>query len=197
MRTQEMALLTHDTLLLPEGRVEIRVIDPRYLSMIAESLKGHYPLVFGMSKVDCELPCYEAATQCEVIDFNQLDDNSLGIVIEGKQRVRVLSAAQRRNGTWISRVLPCNNWQHEPIYGEFELISAALEQFYQVNPELFGLYENDVHLEDASWVSQRWLEVLPLYNQDKLRLLNQPNCHKTMNFVLELIKSHARDNQHS
>ncbi|WP_028765568.1 LON peptidase substrate-binding domain-containing protein [Shewanella fidelis] len=197
MQTQEMALLTHDTLLLPEGRVEIRVIDPRYLSMIAEILKGHYPLVFGMKKANAELPCYDMATQCEIIDFNQLDDESLGIVLEGKQKVRVLSAAQRRDGIWISRVLRSNNWQQEPIYGEFELISAALEQFYEVNPDLFGLYDNDIHLEDATWVSQRWLEVLPLYNQDKQRLLNQPNCHQTMNFVLELIKSHARDNQHS
>ena len=197
MQTQEMELLTHDTLLLPEGRVEIRVIDPRYLSMIAEILKGHYPLVFGMKKANAELPCYDMATQCEIIDFNQLDDESLGIVLEGKQKVRVLSAAQRRDGIWISRVLRSNNWQQEPIHGEFELISAALEQFYEVNPDLFGLYDNDIHLEDATWVSQRWLEVLPLYNQDKQRLLNQPNCHQTMNFVLELIKSHARDNQHS
>ncbi|ABV85876.1 LON peptidase substrate-binding domain-containing protein [Shewanella pealeana] len=197
MQTQEMALLAHDALLLPGGRVEIRVIAPRCLNMIAETLKGHYPLVFGMSKANSNPPCYETATQCEVIDFNQLDDDSLGIILEGKQRVKILSAAERRDGTWICRVLPSNNWQQEPIYGEFELISAALQQFYEVNPELFGLYENDIHLEDASWVSQRWLEVLPLYNQDKLRLLNQPNCHKTMNFVLELIKSHARDNPHS
>lgn len=191
MRTQEMALLMHDTLLLPEGRVEIRVVDPAYLSMIAEVLKLHYPLVFGMSKANSYPPCYEMATQCEIIDFNQLDDDSLSIVLQGKQRVRILSAAQRRDGVWISRTLACNNWQQEPINGEFELISAALEQFYKVNPELFGLYDNDVHLEDASWVSQRWLEVLPLYNKDKLRLLNQPNCHQTMNLVLELIKSHV------
>ncbi|MCL1094020.1 LON peptidase substrate-binding domain-containing protein [Shewanella kaireitica] len=191
MRTEEMALLTHDTLLLPEGRVEIRVVDPAYLSIIAEVLKLHYPLVFGVSKANSQPPCYEMATQCEIIDFNQLDDDSLGIVLEGKQRVKILSAAQRRDGVWISRTLACNNWQQEPIIGEFELISAALEQFYEVNPDLFGLYENDIHLEDATWVSQRWLEVLPLYNKDKLRLMNQPNCHKTMNFVLELIKSHA------
>ena len=191
MRTEEMALLTHDTLLLPEGRVEIRVVDPAYLSIIAEVLKLHYPLVFGVSKANSQPPCYEMATQCEIIDFNQLDDDSLGIVLEGKQRVRILSAAQRRDGVWISRTLACNNWQQEPIIGEFELISAALEQFYEVNPDLFGLYENDIHLEDATWVSQRWLVVLPLYNKDKLRLMNQPNCHKTMNFVLELIKSHA------
>ncbi|WOT05548.1 LON peptidase substrate-binding domain-containing protein [Shewanella youngdeokensis] len=191
MRTEEMALLTHDSLLLPEGRVEVRIADPAYLSMIAEVLKQHYPLVFGMSKANSHPPCYDTATQCEIIDFNQLDDGSLSVVLLGKQRVRILSAAQRRDGVWISRTLACNNWQQEPIYGEFELISTALAQFYEVNPALFGLYDNDVHLEDATWVSQRWLEVLPLYNKDKLRLLNQPNCHQTMHFVLELIKSHA------
>ncbi|MFT5788711.1 MAG: Lon protease-like protein, partial [Shewanella sp.] len=114
MRTEEMALLMHDTLLLPEGRVEIRVVDPAYLSMIAEVLKLHYPLVFGMSKANSNPPCYEMATQCEIIDFNLLDDDSLGIVLQGKQRVRILSAAQRRDGVWISRTLACNNWQQEP-----------------------------------------------------------------------------------
>lgn len=191
MRTQEMALLTRDALLLPDGRLEIRVVAPCYLSMIAEVLKGDFPLAFAMRKANSQPPCYTIATQCEIIDFNQLEDDSLSLVLEGKQRVRILSAAQRRDNIWIARTLPCSNWQEEPISGEFELISAALEQFYAVNPDLFGLYADDVHLEDATWVSQRWLEVLPLYSKDKLRLLSQPNCHQTMNFVLELIKSHV------
>ncbi|SQH78409.1 putative ATP-dependent protease La (LON) domain protein [Shewanella benthica] len=190
MRTQEMALITRDAVLLPDGRLEIRIVGPAYLKVIADVLKGKYPLAFGMLLPNGSPPCYPNATQCEIIDFNLLNDDSLGIVLEGKQRVKVLSAAQNRDGVWITRTLPCNNWGEEPIRGEFELISAALEQFYEVNPDLFGLYSN-LHLDDATWVSQRWLEVLPLYSKDKQVLLNQPDCHKTMNFVLELIKSHA------
>jgi Lon protease-like protein len=115
----------------------------------------------------------------------------LSIVLEGRQRVNILSAAQQRNQVWIARTLPCPNWRNEPIAGEFEIISAALEQFYEVNPDLLGLY-TQTHLEDASWVSQRWLEVLPMYNKDKLVLVEQPNCHKTMDFVLQLLKSHVQ-----
>lgn len=190
MLTQEMALIARDDLLLPGGRIEIRVAGPSALSLIAEVLKGHYSLAFAMSRINETPPCYPLATQCEIIDFNQLDDDSLGVVLEGIQRVKVLSAAKRRDGNWIARTLACSNWQEEPIRGEFELISAALQQFYDVNPALFELY-GDLHLEDATWVSQRWLEVLPLYNRDKQVLVNQPDCHKTMNFVLELIKSHV------
>lgn len=190
MRTQEMALLTHDALLLPDGRLEIRIVEPRYLRMVAQVLKGELRLAFGMFKANSRPPCYPIATHCEIIDFNQLEDDSLSIVLEGHQRVKILSAVEDKDKLWIAKALPCLNWAEEPISGEFEIISAALEQFYEVNPDLFDLYSN-VHMEDAAWVSQRWLEVLPMYNKDKLTLLNQPDCHKTMDFVLQLIKSHA------
>ncbi|MFB2641191.1 LON peptidase substrate-binding domain-containing protein [Shewanella bicestrii] len=190
MQTREMALIMRDALLLPQGRVEVRVVEPGQLRMVAEVLKGKYDLAFAAMKPSGTPPCYPTATQCDIIDFNQLEDDSLSIVLEGRQRVSIISAAQTKDKLWMSRTLPCQNWQEEPIEGEFELISAALEQFYEVNPDLLELY-SQVHLEDAAWVSQRWLEVLPMYNRDKLVLVNQPDCHKTMDFVLQLIKSHV------
>lgn len=190
MQTREMALLMRDALLLPQGRIEVRVVEPGHLRMVADVLKGRYDLAFAAMRPRGSPPCYPTATQCDIIDFNQLEDDSLSIVLEGRQRVSILSAAQAKDKLWMARTLPCRNWQEEPIEGEFELISAALEQFYEVNPDLLELY-SQVHLEDAAWVSQRWLEVLPMYNKDKLLLVNQPDCHKTMDFVLQLIKSHV------
>ncbi|WP_445946250.1 LON peptidase substrate-binding domain-containing protein [Shewanella sp.] len=191
MQTTEMALLVQDAVLLPDGRIEVRIVSPSQLTMIANVLRGQYSLAFAAAKAHSPLPCYVTATQCDIIDFNQLEDNSLSIVLEGRQRVKILSAAQQRDQIWIARTLPCANWRNEPIAGEFEIISAALEQFYEVNPDLLGLY-TQTHLEDATWVSQRWLEVLPMYNKDKLVLVEQPNCHKTMDFVLQLLKSHVQ-----
>jgi Lon protease-like protein len=191
MHTTEMALLIQDAVLLPGGRLEVRIVSPSQLTMVASVLKGQYALAIAAAKSHSLLPCYVAATECGIIDFNQLEDDSLSIVIEGRQRVRILSAAKQRNQVWIARTLPCPNWCNEPIAGEFEIISAALEQFYEVNPDLLDLY-TQTHLEDASWVSQRWLEVLPMYNKDKLVLVEQPNCHKTMDFVLQLLKSHVQ-----
>ncbi|MBR9728377.1 LON peptidase substrate-binding domain-containing protein [Shewanella intestini] len=190
MRSQEMALLVQDAVLLPSGRVEIEIVSPSELNQIARVLKGHFPLAFGALKASGDLPCYMTATQCNIIDFNQTDSGALSVILEGHQRIKILSTGQRSDGALMARTLACPNWQHEPIKGKFEIISAALEQFYQVNPELLDLYSH-IHLEDASWVSQRWLEVLPMYNRDKIMLADQPNCHKTMNFVLQLLKSHV------
>ena len=190
MRSQDMALFTHDVLLLPNGRLEVRVVDPANLSIIADVFKDKCPCAVGMFRADGNPPCYSIATQCDIIDFNPLQDETLSVVLEGKQRVKVLSGSQQADGHWIVKTLCCPNWTPEPITDEFALISLALEQFYEVNPELAELY-SDTQLDDASWVSQRWLEVLPMYNKDKIKLLNQPDCHKTMDFVLQLIKSHA------
>ncbi|GIU02978.1 ATP-dependent protease [Shewanella morhuae] len=190
MQTREMALLMRDGLLLPQGRVEVRIADPGHLRMVADVFKGKYALAFAAMRSRGSPPCYPTATQCDIIDFDQLEDGSLSLVLEGRQRISILSAVQAKDKLWIARTLPCRNWQQEPIKGEFELISAALEQFYQVNPDLFELY-SQVYLKDAAWVSQRWLEVLPMYNKDKLVLVNQPDCHKTLDFVLQLIKSHV------
>ncbi|MCL1142279.1 LON peptidase substrate-binding domain-containing protein [Shewanella gaetbuli] len=190
MQSREMALFIQDGVLLPNGRLEFKVVLPDQLALVASVFKGEYGIAFAAQKNSGNLPCYRTITECRIIDFNQLEDDSLSIVLEGVQRLKVLSAAKLRNQMWIARTLVCPNWRHEPIAGEFEIISAALEQFYEVNPDLYELY-SQVYLQDASWVSQRWLEVLPMYNCDKLRLVEQPNCHKTMDFVLQLLKSHV------
>ncbi|NKF49248.1 ATP-dependent protease [Shewanella sp. WXL01] len=190
MQSQEMALIVQDAVLLPSGRLEIEIVSPGELKQIARVLKGHFPLAFGAERKNADLPCYITATECRIIDFNQTESGSLCVVLEGHQRIKILSVGQHRNGTYTARTLACPNWRQEPISGEFEIISAALEQFYQVNPELLDLYSS-IHLEDASWVSQRWLEVLPMYNRDKIMLADQPNCRKTLDFVLQLLKSHV------
>jgi len=104
MHTQEMALLTYDALLLPGGRLEIRILDPITLSMVADVLKGKYPLAFGMRNNVAMPPSFPIATRCELIDFNQLEDDSLSITLEGKQRVKVLSAKQEKDGRWLAKV---------------------------------------------------------------------------------------------
>lgn len=196
MHTNEMVILTRDALLLPLGRTKIRVVEPHYLKMVAEVLKGRYPLVFGMHRVHGKLPCYPYGTECNIIDFNQQKDGALELILEGIQKVKIMSAEQRKDKVWIAKTRSYDNWLPESITGQYEILSAALEHFFQANPELSKLY-TQINLEDATWVSQRWLEVLPLYNNEKLRLVCQPNCHRTLDYVLKLIQSHVNKKDNS
>ncbi|MGL4474195.1 MAG: LON peptidase substrate-binding domain-containing protein [Shewanella sp.] len=186
MKIEAMSLFSSDMLILPRGRREIRVVQPQHLVTIVECLKLQQQLAIAMES-ESNPPCYPIATQCHIIDFNQLADNSLSIVVEGIQRVRVVSSMKQKDGRFMLHTLPSQHWQSEPLVGEYHIVSLALQEFFKVHPDLFDLY-GDTHLQDASWVSERWLELLPMYNSDKHQLLSQPDCHKTMNFVLSLIQ---------
>ncbi|WP_299011816.1 LON peptidase substrate-binding domain-containing protein [uncultured Shewanella sp.] len=196
MHTEEMVILTRDALLLPLGRIKVRIVEPHYLKMVAAVLKGKYPLIFGMHRVHGKLPCYPYGTECDVIDFNQQKGGALELVLEGKQKVKIISAVQQKDKIWLAQARRYDNWVSESITEQYEILSAALEHFFQANEALSKLYTH-INLEDATWVSQRWLEVLPLYNNEKLRLVCQPNCHRTLDYVFKLIQSHVNNQDNS
>jgi uncharacterized protein len=180
-------LIRLDNWLLPGGRQEIHVIEPDLLRLVAEHLKNQADIVVGViADEDQSLPCYRIATECKIVDFFQLDDGSLSIVIEGIQRVRILDI-QNILGSYQVTVRPLPNWPSEPMSEDFEVLAQALLDFYNTNPSISELYSH-IHLEDLNWVSQRWLEVLPMYHQDKQRLIKEENCQKAVTFVKHLIQ---------
>ncbi|ADN74691.1 peptidase S16 lon domain protein [Ferrimonas balearica DSM 9799] len=189
MKRIEAALLPIDDPVLPEGRKELRIVTPGQLRMVAASLKDGSSLAVCMSREEGDMPCYPIATLVDVVDFFQLDDDTLSVVVEGRQRVRVLNTWAAPDGVWMGETLTMTNWPSFPLDNNFSVLGEALRRLYEAQPELGHLY-HDPHLEDASWVSQRWLEVLPLVEQEKQRLMGQPDCGKTMQYVLSLILSH-------
>ena len=77
MQSREMALFIQDAVLLPNGRLEFRVALASELSLVASVLKGEYGLAMAALKSNSNLPCYRSVTECEIIDFHKLEDNSL------------------------------------------------------------------------------------------------------------------------
>ncbi len=186
----ETALLPIEAPVLPKGRKELRIVTPGQLRMVASSLKDENVwLVACMNRDEADMPCYPLATQVRVVDFHQLDDDSLAIVVEGVQKVRIDEVWADRDGVWRGRVLPQPNWPSRPLGDNYAMLGQALQRLYEAQPALAGLYPNP-QLNDACWVSQRWLEVLPLIEKDKQMLMGQPDCRKTMQYVMSLIRSH-------
>ncbi|MBL6735082.1 MAG: LON peptidase substrate-binding domain-containing protein [Shewanellaceae bacterium] len=179
-------LIRLDSWLLPGGRQEIQVVDPDLMRAITEHLKSKMNLVVSVISHGHAMPCYKIASECKVVDFFQLEDSTFSVVLEGIQRVKVI-AVQHHLGAYQVTVNPLPNWPSQPISEDSEILAEALLEFYSANPEISGLYSH-IHLEDLNWVSQRWLEVLPMYNQDKQVLLKEPDCHKAAYFMKHLIE---------
>ncbi|SHH97055.1 LON peptidase substrate-binding domain-containing protein [Ferrimonas marina] len=190
MERIEAALLPIEAPVLPQGRKELRIVTPGQLRVVAESLRSGKPcLVACMNREEGDLPVYPVAAQVQVVDFYQLEDDTLSIVVEGLQKVRISDVWAAPDGVWMGKVLPMPNWPSRPLGDNYAMLGEALKRLYDTQPDLADLY-SDLMLEDACWVSQRWLEVLPLMEQEKQMLMEQPDCRKAMQYVMSLILSH-------
>ncbi|WP_345334719.1 LON peptidase substrate-binding domain-containing protein [Ferrimonas pelagia] len=193
MKRIEAALLPIEAPVLPQGRKELRIVTPGQLRMVANSLKDDNAwLVVCMNRDETDLPCYPVATRVRVVDFHQLDDDSLSIVVEGIRKVRISDVWAATDGVWMGKVLPLPNWPPRPLADNYAMLGEALKRLYDSQPALGELYPQ-LALDDACWVSQRWLEVLPLIEKDKQMLMEQADCCKAMQYVMSLIRSHQTE----
>ncbi|WP_095497110.1 LON peptidase substrate-binding domain-containing protein [Paraferrimonas haliotis] len=189
MRTERTNLIILEQWILPQGRLELRITQPEVMQLVVDHFKQDTPIALGVINEEAtanSLPCLRYATACRIIDFFQLDDNTTSFVFEGLHRLRVVATHLVSESLWKAQVIRLPDWPSYPLASEYEVLSTALKYFYEENPDLLELYP-DAQLDDANWVSQRWLEVLPIIAQDKQALLSQPNCQQAMSFVLKLI----------
>jgi Lon protease-like protein len=112
-------------------------------------------------------------TLVKVVDFEQLADGFLGITVEGKQRFRIQQCWVEHDGLRKAEVELLDNWQARQLEGEYACLGSQLRRVYRQFPQLEALYPEHF-FNDISWVTQRWLELLPL----DVTLYEALICHK-------------------
>ena len=70
--------------LLPDGVLPLRIFEPRYMRMIAESSKRGMGLcLLGKAQDGGFSPLLAIGTRVEIIDFDLLADNTLSVTLKG------------------------------------------------------------------------------------------------------------------
>ena len=111
----------------------------------------------------------EIGTLARIVDFEQLDDGLLGITARGERRFRIVHVHQESDGLNVCQV----EWREDEVRAEVppqhavlaELLRRAIEQIGPAYGELTPAYE------DATWVSMRLAEILPLAPIERQELL--------------------------
>jgi Lon protease-like protein len=167
-----IALFPLNTVLFPGGPLRLRIFEPRYLDMVSRCMRedcgfGVALIVAGREAGAAQT--VEIGTLARIVDFEQLDDGLLGITARGERRFRILHVHQESDGLNVCQV----EWRNEEARAEVppqhavlaELLRRALEQIGPAYGELTPAYE------DASWVSMRLAEILPLAAIERQELL--------------------------
>lgn len=185
----KVPLFPLNTVLFPGGPLPLRIFEARYLDMISDCVKNDSP--FGVLLIrdgDEAGPAttHTIGTLARITDWYQGSDGLLGVTAIGEQRFRLLSSERLSSGLNVGEIETLPNEPAMPMPEEFREMSNILED---VLNDLGRLYESlDRRLDDAAWVTSRFVEILPIDLEDKQRCLEQSNPADRLKIVRELLQ---------
>jgi uncharacterized protein len=173
MSPATLPLFPLHTVLFPGGPLSLRIFEPRYLDLVRRILKeqGSFGVVLILEGAEAGPVTAIAATgtSARLVDFETLPDGLLGVVGVGERRFRVLRHWREGDGLNVAEVeylaedAPC------PLPPALAHLAELLRELL---PRLGSDYTHvEAHFDDAGWVGNRWAEILPLADEEKLSLL--------------------------
>lgn len=178
------------SVVLPEGKMRLRIFEPRYKRMVSECLKKETGFGVCLISGDSGAPKNVSAvgTFVSIVDFETLDDGMLGVTVSGIKKFTVLDVDADNDGLRFARVDWLEGWSTAELSDENQFLGERLQDVYKKFPRIGDLYLHKF-FDDASWVSQRWLEVLPLDCHHFEHLVTQPDCSVAVDFLAEAFKA--------
>ena len=186
----QVPLFPLNTVLFPGGALPLRIFEPRYLQMVSNCIKDDASFGVLLIRVGDEVgpaTTHHVGTLARIIDWYQGSDGLLGVTAVGEHRFRVVSSKTQADGLNVGRVeiLP-----DEPAMPLPEKYRAMAEILTGVLDDLGRLYELlDRHMDDAVWVTSRFVEILPLDLEQKQWCLESNDPEERLRIVQELLNS--------
>lgn len=168
----EIPLFPLQTVLFPGGPLPLRIFEPRYVDMISHCLKtgiGFGVLLIRAGEETGPAATHEVGTVASIVDWDQLSDGTLGVVVLGGARFMLRSARRQEDGLNLGVV---ELLEPEPTV-------ALPERFTDMARLLEGVFEDlgphyrhvTPDFGDAGWVGCRLAELLPIDIEHKQRCL--------------------------
>lgn len=183
-----IALFPLPSIVLPEGRLSLRIFEPRYVRMVTEAFKNQRQ--FGICLPENDTDSVEKlsyfGTLVEIVDFSRMDDGLLGIVAQGVQRFNAGDIQIEEDGLKTGLPELIDDWPAMPA-NEGDPIVTQWQNFCKNHPEYGDLY-SDATNADVVWHCQRWLELLPL-EADVVKKLatstDHQSCYRFLQRILQ------------
>jgi hypothetical protein len=182
------------TVLFPGGPLPLRIFESRYLDMISDCLKNDREFGVLLIRDGGETgpsTTYEVGTLAKIIDWYQGGDGLLGVTAIGGRRFQLVANEQQTDGLNIGEVELLPEEPSSPLPAEFESLAHILAG---VLDDLGLLYESlPRNFDDASWVSYRFIEILPISAEQKQRCLETLDPLDRLRLVSEVLNSVRED----
>ena len=170
----QVPLFPLNTVLFPGGPLPLRIFEARYLDMIGNCIKNDAPFGVVLIREGAEVgpaTMFEIGTLARIVDWYQGSDGLLGVTARGEQRFRLIRSHQEAGGLNIGEIDVLPPEQEIPLPAEYQPMVSILAGVLE---DLGRLYEGlERRFDDAGWVTNRFVEILPIDLTEKQLCLEQ------------------------
>ena len=185
----QIPLFPLNVVLFPEGELKLRIFEPRYIDMVSDCLRNDTGFGVCLIQEDKDMSkstdFFSMGTYAKIIDWSQMEDGLLGIVIKGKKRFRVNSHKSSNNNLRVGEI----DWLND----DDNPMPASYQNFSDLLKEIVVRYELPIgnmpdRFDEANWVSERLAELLPFDLPIKQEILEMNSASNRFEYMETLLK---------
>jgi Lon protease-like protein len=186
---EEIALFPLNTVLFPGGLLPLRIFEPRYVDMVGGCMRqdAEFGVVLIVQGTDTSSVVSIAGmgTSARVVDFQTQTDGLLGLLCRGERRFRVAQRRLQDDGLNRATVEWMQDVPLTPLDPQFRPLVSVLRKVMARLANISRFLEPNY--EDASWVSHRLAEFLPLEPPWQQRLLEIDDPNERLGMLAPMI----------
>ena len=176
-----LPLFPLQTVLFPDGLLELKIFETRYLDLMARCMREQAP--FGVVALrsggearmagGAPVALFDVGTLAVLIEVDSPEANILLIRCRGTQRFALGATRQEPDGLWRGDASPIGD---DPVVApsaaHANVVKSLVDAVATLSAQGAEPFLQPHRFEDAGWVANRWCEILPLPLDAKHRLLS-------------------------
>lgn len=178
------------SVLFPQGILNLRVFEARYLDMIGQCMRNETNfgicLIAEGEEVGKPALAHTVGTEARIVDWDMSEPGILGLTIRGARRFRLLKQIAAADGLLSGSVEWLDEPAPRPVANEHAALLPLLNMIIRDAGE--RVIPQPYTLDNAAWVGYRYAEVLPIQALAKQRLLELEDADLRLNIIQEYLR---------
>ena len=191
MKNKNLPIFPLGIVALPGTIQNLQIFEPRYTRMIKECMKNNHGFVITFQrklsgKDDYEIS--ERGTYVEIIDFNNLPNNLLGITVKSLNKVSIKHIVKLEDGLNMARTHPIVDPEvdDQALLAQFPEISNILSQLVK-HPRVSNI-PIDIDFNSADSIAYNLAGLIPIPWAQKQRLLEAFDASQRFSILSKYIE---------